>query len=1224
MSKKISILKLHISILAVFALPLILTAQNTFIENKGQLPQHVKAKVLLPSGALFVEEGKLTYAFYSSKQLSDIHDLIHPKKEIKAHSYVVEFINSNTNFSTQFLGQSDFYENYFLGDKSTWATNVKSYRSLNQKNIYNGIDIEYYIKEDNLKYDFIVSPQTLTNQIKIKYNGVEKITLDEGSLLITTSVNTIKEYKPYAYQNIKGKIIEVNCEYTLKNQKISFYFPDGYDEKHELIIDPILEFSTYSGSTTDNFGYTATYDDYGFLYAGSTAFGAGYPTTIGAYQIDYANNLGGTDVAITKYDTSGTQRIYSTYLGGGMDELPHSMIVNSVNELFVFGTTGSSDFPTTNLVFQPNFKGGPGFTPSGIGVSFPSGSDIFVSRISADGGNLLASTFVGGSGNDGLNTAVQLKYNYADEVRGEIDIDQQNNIYIATCTNSSDFPASNSFQNSNSGGQEGCVVKMDNQLSTIIWSAYLGGVNDDAIYSLALNDNDDIYVTGGTNSSDFPTTINSYQDTYQDSLKADGFVTKISASGSQIIASSYFGTEEYDQSYFVEIGETNSVYLFGQTKAPGTQLIYNASYSVLGGGQFIAILNEDLSFLLRSTVVGSGKGTPDISPTAFLVDVCDKIYFAGWGSNLGGPLSTLNLPVSADAYQQDTDGNDIYLMVLDGSLNAMIYSTYFGGSQSNEHVDGGTSRFDKKGIIYQSVCAGCGGHSDFPIEPIPGAVSTTNNSPNCNNGVFKFNFNFPMVVADFDAPWVVCDTVINFQNQTLAGPAATYIWDFGGGNMSNDINPTHTFTQNGTHTIMLIANDNNSCNVTDTIIKEIYILSNTSDSLQNVIKCPKEQIQIGLLPINNPIINYFWFPSLNLSSPNISNPFCDTDTDIEYQLLISDGSCIDTLFQSVVVTELDLFAGLDTLYCNTPILLSATYSNEVNEVLWSSNRDFQDTLSVSGSLIISSPGIFYIQVSDGNCIQIDSLEVFSNNTIDVSANNICFGDSTLIELENLTPINPIISYSWNTTNLDTFAFFDFPEYNTWYVVEAVNSEGCIIKDSVFVEVYEYPVVDSAWASDYSVFVGQEVVLNINTSYNVNWLDFFNTNTTQSVFPVETKCYQFEAYNYFCIINDSLCIEAQDVFCDSEHIKIPTAFSPNGDNINDTYFIEDKDGIVISFKLEIFNRLGQKVFFTRDVFEHWDGTFRNNILNPQVFDFYMDLECIGGKSLFYKGNITLIR
>ena len=267
--------------------------------------------------------------------------LISPKKEINAHSYTVDFINSNTNVFTLLLEQSEFYENYFLGDKSKWAANVKSYRRLNQKNIYNGIDIEYYIKEGNLKYDLIISPYASTNQIKLKYSGLEKIKLVNGSLTIKTSVNTIKEHKPYAYQKINGKITQVNCEYKLKNRVLSFYFPDGYDEKYELIVDPILEFSTYSGSTADNFGYTATYDDYGFLYAGSTAFGVGYPTSIGAYQIDYANNLGGTDIAITKYDTSGTQRIYSTYLGGGMDELPHSMIVNSVNELFVFGTTGS-------------------------------------------------------------------------------------------------------------------------------------------------------------------------------------------------------------------------------------------------------------------------------------------------------------------------------------------------------------------------------------------------------------------------------------------------------------------------------------------------------------------------------------------------------------------------------------------------------------------------------------------------------------------------------------------------------------------------------------------------------------------------------------------------------------------------------------------------------------------------------------------------------------------
>ena len=125
------------------------------------------------------------------------------------------------------------------------------------------------------------------------------------------------------------------------------------------------------------------------------------------------------------------------------------MIVNSADELFIFGTTGSADFPTTLSAYQTTFKGGPFFAPSGIGVGFPNGSDIFVSRLSTNGGNLLASTFVGGTDNDGLNTASSLKFNYADEVRGEIDIDKNNNIYIATCTQSSDFPITTGFQNTN-------------------------------------------------------------------------------------------------------------------------------------------------------------------------------------------------------------------------------------------------------------------------------------------------------------------------------------------------------------------------------------------------------------------------------------------------------------------------------------------------------------------------------------------------------------------------------------------------------------------------------------------------------------------------------------------------------------------------------------------------------------------------------------------------------
>ena len=546
----------------------------------------------------------------------------------------------------------------------------------------------------------------------------------------------------------------------------------------------------------------------------------------------------------------------------------------------------------------------------------------------------------------------------------------------------------------------------------------------------------------------------------------------------------------------------------------------NATYFQSGASQFIAVFSEDLSSVLRSTVVGTSKGTPDISPTAFLVDVCDKIYISGWGSNLGGPLSTLNLPISPNAYQQTTDGNDFYLMVLDDALSAMIYATYFGGSQSNEHVDGGTSRFDKKGIIYQSVCAGCGGNSDFPIEPNPGAVSATNNSSNCNNGVFKFNFGFPMVVADFNAPWVGCDTTISFQNLTISSSIVTYIWDCGDGTSSNDANPTHNFSQNGLYSITLIATDNNACNVVDTIIKQIYILSNSSDTIQSIIKCPDEQIQIGLLPVNDPTITYFWFPSTNLSSSNVSNPFCDINSNQQYQLLVSNGSCTDTLFQNVLVTDLVLDAGPDTSYCNIPILLSATFSSNVTSVHWSSNANFTDTLSSSSDLTIASVAVFYVKVSDGNCVQIDSVEILAESiNIEVFANDICRGDSTFVGVTNLSPISPIISYSWNVNNLDTAAFIDVPDSSTWYAVEVINSEGCIIKDSVFVNVYSYPTSYSVWASDTIVFKGEEITLNVATTDNINWLDFSNSDYEQTISPNETKCYHFEVFNSFnCVIN----------------------------------------------------------------------------------------------------------
>jgi len=1304
-----SILKQLLVLLFVMFFFLV-NAQNPFIENKGQFPKQVISKTNLPSGALFIEGAKLTYAFYDGKQLANIHDGLATNNRVDAHAYSVSFLNANSDVATTLKGESKFFENYYLGDKSAWVSGVKSYRKQVQKNIYEGIDLHFYVNDDKLKYELHLAENSNEKVIKLRYAGASNLTIDNGNLRVKTSVNSTLEYQPYAYQIINDIEVEVVCIYRLKRNILFFEFPNDYNRNYPLVIDPILEFSTYSGSTSDNFGYTATYDNFGFLYSGSTSFGVGYPTTLGAFQLNYANAAGGTDVAITKYDTSGTTRIYSTYLGGEKDELPHSMIVNSANELFIFGTTGSADFPTTSSAYDITFNGGPAFSPSGIGVSFPNGSDIFVSRLSTDGGSLLSSTFLGGTDNDGLNTASRLKFNYADEVRGEIDIDKNNNIYIATCTQSGDFPIIAGFQNTNNGGQEGCIVKMDNQLTSIIWSSYLGGSGNDGIYSLALDKDDNIYVTGGTTSADFPITANAYQTLHQDSVRADAFISLINSEGTQILSSSYYGTEEYDQSYFVEIGSTDAVYLFGQTNASASTLVQNATYFQSGSGQFIAVFTDDLSTVLRATVVGTGKGTPDISPTAFLVDVCDKIYLSGWGSATGGgPLSTLNLPVITPAFQTTTDGNDFYLMVLDDALSSLVYATYFGGSQSAEHVDGGTSRFDKKGIIYQSVCAGCGGNSDFPIEPNPGAVSVTNNSPNCNNGVFKFNFDFPMVIADFNADWVGCDTAVSFQNLSSSNSPIVYLWDFGDATTSVLEDPIHNYNQAGNYTVTLIATAPGACNVSDTIRKQVYILANSSDTITSIVKCEEDQIQIGLLPVNDPTITYAWSPTTNLSSVNISNPFCNSLSDIQYQLLISTGSCIDTLLQNVIVITLQLDAGLDTSYCSDPVLLTASHDSNISSIIWSSNNNFTDTLSQNSNLLVSTIGIFYVRVLSEDCQKIDSVEVkagvialnagsdtsycsdpvlltashdsnissiiwsSNNNFTDTLSQNsnllvstigifyvrvisgvceaidsievkaerdninltgdleLCEGDSVFLKVNNLNPAVPIISYNWHSSASDSSSITDFPDSSRWYSVEVIDANGCIMKDSIFVNIYEYPILDSLWLNEDTIFRGEEVILTIQIlppHHIIDWIEFNNSDTILKDYPKTDYCYEVQVKNdsnFNCFISDSICVTVLDVFCNEDSIVVPTAFSPNEDGINEYYFIDDDVArIITDFRLEIFNRLGQKVFSTTDITIKWDGTYRGKKLNPQVFDFYLELKCIGDKQLFKKGNITLIR
>lgn len=798
------------------------TARFPFSQNKGQWPKQVIYRSITGQGAVFVERDALTYVLRSGGHAHG-HAKAEAKEERHEHAYRVRFEGGSAG-SYEGLERLPSYENYFIGDRSHWAGHVPVHASVRLKELYPGINLVLHGQE-LLEYDLVLAPGAKASDIRMRYEGQDALALRDGRLVITTTAGEVREEKPVAWQDIDGVRRTVDCRFELKNDVVRFGFPNGYDPRFALTIDPVLSFSSFTGSTADNFGFTATYDAAGNLYGGGIVFGVGYPTTVGVQQPNFA---GGTiDMGITKFSADGSQLIWSTYIGGATgNESPHSLVVNEQNELFVMGITGSSDFPTTTGCFDASFGAGPAvFFAVGEGYTHNSGTDICVSHLSADATVLLGSTYVGGSQADGLNNSANTAYNYGDPFRGEIVLDSQGRPVVASCTMSSDIPVTGNapFTSYQGGDQDGYVFAMDPGLTTQLWSTFYGGSGTDACYSLQVDAADEVFVTGGTSSTDLDLAGTPYMNQLNGGI--DGFVARFSPAGDALLSATYLGTTAYDQGYFVQLDTDANVFVVGQTH--GTYPITPGKYNNPGSSQFLQKLDHGLSTSLWSTVIGSGNGLEDISPAAFLVSDCGQIFFSGWGGSVNQfqqafASTTFGLPTTPGAFQTTTDGSDFYLMVLEAEATDIYYATFFGGSFSQEHVDGGTSRFSKTGVVYQAVCAGCGGNSDMPTTP--GAWSTTNNSFNCNLGVFKIDFEVAVSATFTATPFFGCagDTI----HFISTGTATDWQWDFGDNTAGSTLqNPEHVYPIAGTYPVTLIALDTNACNLTDTLTLDIVIQS---------------------------------------------------------------------------------------------------------------------------------------------------------------------------------------------------------------------------------------------------------------------------------------------------------------------------------------------------------------------------------------------------------------
>lgn len=1161
-------------LLLAWCFPATLHAQGgpRFTENRGQWPEPVTHRATLKGAAIWCEPGAILIDRYDASVLKHpLPDLpVGERPVIRHHAVRLRFLSALPDATNEGLHRLPDHANFFLGnDPAKWAGMVPNHAQVRLRSVAPGCDAVLHDSPMGLKYDVIVAPGADPRQLRFAYEGADRVELRDGRIRVHTSVGVLEEHIPVAYQDVHGRRVAVKCSYRLKGGVVGFDV-GRYDATLPLVIDPILEFSTYSGSFSDNFGYTATFDDAGFLYSGSTAFGQDYPITTGAYQTTWAGGVGqgtisGTDIALTKYDTTGSFLIWSTFLGGSGDDMPHSLIVNANDELIVLGTTGSANFPVTTNAFDLTFGGGSPYSPQGLGVSFPQGADIVVTRLNATGSALLGSTFIGGTQNDGLNAAPTLKFNYADEVRGEVLLDDQGRILVVSCTQSPDMPVTaNAVQASYGGGQDGWIGRLDPALTTLQYGSFFGGAAADAIYSCELSTTGDLWVTGGTSSSNLPTTAGVVRPNYLGG-PADGFVARLTPDLGAIAACSYWGSSGYDQSYFVELDELGAVHLFGQTNAAPFELVQNANYIVGAGGQFISKVAPSLTSVIWSSRFGSGDGTPDISPTAFLVDYCDKIYIAGWGSQIGigtnDNLSTTGLPVTPGAFQTSTTGNDFYLSVFDGDMNALSYATYFGGPTSREHVDGGTSRFDRRGRVYQSVCAGCGSNDDLPTTP--GAWSAVNNSSNCNNGVFKFDFEAPLVVAIASAPDTVCANApvpfINLSNGT------SHVWDFGDGTGSSATNPTHTYSDPGTYTVTLTTSDPNACNLQDQTTLQVVVVTAAPGiaAMNDTLFC-------------GPLSAFTLFASSN-------------------------GTATEWLWSSSS-------AFLDTLNA-FPLDSTALVSPPVG-------------------------GTYFIQVSTGDgCVGIDSVVVIvEHGDIQLLGDSLICADepaqlqllgSTMGSTISWAPADEVIA--GQGTPIATVA----PVETSTFGVDVTGPAGCTWSGTIQVQVSTVNGSQVNASADPAIIAPGDVVqlqavpvAGVSHAWQPADLVSDPASPSPTAAPLVSTWFVVTVSDGVCTKSDSVLVTVYDAVCDEPDIFVPNTFTPNGDGMNDVLLVRGR--LIDQMIFKVFDRWGELVFESRDPLLGWDGTFNGRAVDPAVFVYHLEVRCADGQRYFTKGNVTLMR
>jgi hypothetical protein len=637
-----------------------------FVENRGQLGPQVR----------YYEKGAGHATFFTPDGL--VLSLSRGSAEkAKSETFRLSLAGADKDAEISATGVLPGRVNYFSGsDRTKWAANIPTYSTVTYKNAYRGIDVKFYGTGGKIEHDVVVRPGADPSKVRFSYKGVNGLKVTEdGDLVISLEDGEIIEKKPIVYQVLNGRKVQVESSYRLLGKKDGAYEyafnVASYDRSKDLVIDPVLDYSTYLGGSGADTALAIAVDSTGAAYVTGSTFSPDFPVT-GALQ---GASAGAPDVFVTKINPTGTALVYSTYLGGTNLDQANAIAVDSAGNVYVTGFTSSADFPTA----------------SPINAASAGGNDIFLTKIDPTGAALVYSTYIGGT---------------TDDIANGLAIDAAGNVFITGSTSSVDFPVLGAIQGATGGVLDAFVTEVNSAGTALVFSTYLGGSADDVANGLALDTAGNIYVTGNSKSIDFPL-VSPIQAALADATWGDVFITKIASGGAAINYSTYLGGTLWDAGNAITTDASGNAYVTGFSNSVDFP-VASAIQSSLAGNNDVILVKVDPTgaALVFSTYIG---GTDWDSGSDIALAQTGEIYLTGvtWSPDY---------PV-ASAIQSTMGGvTDAFVTEVDGAGAAIMMSTYLGGSDAE---NGNGLALDASGNVY---VAGDTKSLDFPTDvPIQGA-----------------------------------------------------------------------------------------------------------------------------------------------------------------------------------------------------------------------------------------------------------------------------------------------------------------------------------------------------------------------------------------------------------------------------------------------------------------------------------------------------------------------